>query len=787
MLGRPGTYRLILALIAFTLPIVGWAAFCTLQTNANSPLDWVSSRFPARADYDAFREQFGSGDLVVMSWPGCTVDDRRLDQVAKYLRRSKHFFNEDYQWDFERVTTGREVFQQLISHPLNLTVAEAKRRLQGTLLGPDGQTTCAIVSLTPAALTKRRDVVLALHAVLNTCEIPLADQHLAGPVIDGLSVDEAGRRSMSTLALPSAIVVFLVCWWSLNSFPGACLVFALSLYAQALTLALLHMGGETMSAVLIVLPPLIQVLAVAGGIHLINYYWESARTGSVDQAASKTLHRGWLPCTLASGTTALGLMSLLVSDLVPIRLFGTYGAAGVIVTLALLLAVLPATLHRWPLTIPKMNRHSASPSPKPWPLMTRLIDRFQMPIAILAFGLMILGGLKLNELHTSVRIETLFQPQSRIMHDYRWLEEHVAPMVPIEVVLRFPVNEHWPLTKQMKLVQQAERNIAQVRDVGGTISGHAFFSTDCVSPAQAQPIQLESQERLLELLLPTFIESHFLAETTGELEYLPEQGIAKPRYKNWRITAHVSALRELDYGRLLQTIRAKVEPLLPASEDQLSQKVQATYTGIMPLVHAIQRQLMANLFQSFLMAFGTITFVMMLLQGGIFMGLLSMVPNVFPALLILGCLAWAGIKIDIGSVMTISLGLGIAVDDTLHFLVNYRRSLEAGNTRKAAIQETYEHCGAAMLQTSVTCGLGLLIFALSDFLPTCRFAWMMLAFLMLALLGDLLLLPALLLSPLGRCFTLYETSPSLKREDDTDSNPNVGYEITGLNEMFIEQ
>ena len=236
------------------------------------------------------------------------------------------------------------------------------------------------------------------------------------------------------------------------------------------------------------------------------------------------------------------------------------------------------------------------------------------------------------------------------------------------------------------------------------------------------------------------------------MEWIPPQGLQKPQFRDWRITAYVSAVEPLDYGRILDRIRTQVEPLIPAGKSRSSSQVTASYTGIMPLVHAIQFRLMVNLFQSFLMAFGTIALVMILLQGGIFMGLLSMIPNIFPAVFLLGGLGWAGVRLDIGSVMTISVGLGIAVDDTLHFLVSYRRNLDAGLTRQSAIRETYEHCGAAMIQTSFTCGLGLLTFAMSDFLPTRRFAWMMLAFLMLALLGDLLLLPALLASPLGRCF-----------------------------------
>lgn len=109
---------------------------------------------------------------------------------------------------------------------------------------------------------------------------------------------------------------------------------------------------------------------------------------------------------------------------------------------------------------------------------------------------------------------------------------------------------------------------------------------------------------------------------------------------------------------------------------------------------------------------------------------------------------------DIGSVMKASIALGIAVDDTLHFLAFFRRTVnQPGVSRFTAVLSACQHCGGgAMIQTSVSCGLGLLVFAFSDFVPASRFAILMAILLMLALLGDLLLLPALLLSPAGRFF-----------------------------------
>ena len=168
----------------------------------------------------------------------------------------------------------------------------------------------------------------------------------------------------------------------------------------------------------------------------------------------------------------------------------------------------------------------------------------------------------------------------------------------------------------------------------------------------------------------------------------------------------------------------------------------------------------SDLFRSFLAAFAIIAVVMTLVQAGFVSGLLAMIPNTFPAITLFGLLGWFNHPLDIGTVMTASVAMGIAVDDTLHYLTFVRRELELGRSRFDAVLAAYQQCGRAMIQTTLICGIGLSVFVLSEFVPTARFAWMMLALLVTALLGDLIVLPALLLSPLGRVFAVDPTPDS---------------------------
>ncbi len=116
-----------------------------------------------------------------------------------------------------------------------------------------------------------------------------------------------------------------------------------------------------------------------------------------------------------------------------------------------------------------------------------------------------------------------------------------------------------------------------------------------------------------------------------------------------------------------------------------------------------------------------------------------MLPNVLPVILVFGGMGLLGMKVDIGSMMTASVAMGIAVDDTIHFLNWYRDALRQGLDRTNAIRETYRRVAKAMLQTTLIAGFGLSAFAFSTFTPTQRFGVMMLILLAVALIGDLVL------------------------------------------------
>jgi uncharacterized protein len=732
-----------LALLAAAAPFIAFSAFKVLTVEATTPIDWVPLQFGPRRAYQEFVKEFESGDVVVVSWQGCELGSPGLARLVEAATGDKSPRDRHGRPWFEGIATGSTVLDRLMEPPLSLPRETAIERLTGILVGPDGKTTMAAIGFTPEGLADRKHAIAWIRdTIRQTATVDDDAVHMAGPVVDNVSVDVASNDSLDTFALPAAVLILLLTWWSLKSFGYACLVFVVSLWCVGLAFATMYLWGDRMNPVLIVMPVLVLALGVSGGIHLVNYLVESLASGGRQGAATRAVRLGWLPCLLSAGTTAIGLASLVVSELEPIRAFGFHASIAVMATLATLF-------------LDRAGRFRAVADPGPPPAgpsgggsgirprggftkgFATFCIRFAPAIVAAFFLSMVITGAGVPGIRTSVRIDTLFPPESRVISDYRWIEEHIGPLVPIEVMLEFSKDSTVPPADRLALLERVADRLGQT--VGAsTVMSAALFLPD--TPQGTGPLASARRRVTAKKLERSLV-------AIDDMKYIRNRDGGQL----WRATARISALREVDYGVLLDQVRKDIEPVV-GQAGGAGLGISVACTGIMPLVHAIQNTLLSDLFWSFLSACALILVVMMVVERGFFAGLVAMISNVFPMILMFGFLGWTRTPLDIGSVMTASIALGMAIDGTLHFLTFYRRSIDSGLESTAAVYAAFEHCAAAMTESTIVCALGILIFSLSSFAPTSRFSWMLAALMMAALAGDLVLLPAMLVGPLGKCF-----------------------------------
>jgi predicted RND superfamily exporter protein len=230
----------------------------------------------------------------------------------------------------------------------------------------------------------------------------------------------------------------------------------------------------------------------------------------------------------------------------------------------------------------------------------------------------------------------------------------------------------------------------------------------------------------------------------------------------WRISARVSAVKEVDYALFRRDLQAKIDPILADLEAKGVSGIKVEYTGLVPLVYKAQHSLLDGLIVGFVTDFAIIVAVMVILCRAASAGLVLLLPAAFPAVIVFGGMGWGNalmkwlgtgnLLIDIGTVMAPSVALGVTVDDVVHFMLWFRRGISEGLDRRQAVMLAYKGCARAMYQSWGVIGIGLSVFSLSPFGPTQRFGHMMLSMLTVALVGNLVLMPALLAGPLGAVF-----------------------------------
>jgi hypothetical protein len=342
-------------------------------------------------------------------------------------------------------------------------------------------------------------------------------------------------------------------------------------------------------------------------------------------------------------------------------------------------------------------------------------------------------GYGLTRVETSIQIMRLFSPDTPIISSYAWLEENLGALVPMEVVVRFDDGDEQSMLDRLQLIRDVQDEIAKVPEVGGSLSAATFAPDFRLSGGSLRSYMVN---RRLKAARPRLENSGYL--------------IAKEREQLWRISVRVGAVDDLDYGAFQHQLEAKVNPLLATFNAKTGGDVEAIYTGAVPIIYKARRSLLDGL----MLGFGTdvllVVLAVVVLLRHWSNGLLLLLTSIFPMTIVFGLMGWLGVLVDIGSVMTPCVALGVTIDDVIHFVLWYRRGIERGLSVQGAVKLAYAGCGRAMVQSWGVIGIGLAAFALSSFIPTFRFGALMIGLLTVGLIGNLLFLPALLAGPIGQ-------------------------------------
>ena len=481
-----------------------------------------------------------------------------------------------------------------------------------------------------------------------------------------------------------------------------------------------------------IVPSLLMAVSIGATVHILSIFFDRFNsTGDKKEAITYTLGHSGLAIAMTSVTTAIGVGSFAGSEVAPISDMGIFASFGVMVSLFLTLTLLPALL-----SITKLKQRVKTESGKLDNFMKKIsvipIRHYKSIIVLSAIlvALALTAATKIDLSHNPLK---WFQSDSYDRISTEVIDENLNGSVTIELIIDTKTENGWNdpvrLEKLNKLSAEFEQYVDSHTHIGKVISlativketNRALHENKEEYYTIPDNANLVSQELLL-----------FENSGSDDLEDVVDSQFSKARISiklPW--TDAVKAMDVLDY---VKETAAKTFP---------NDTVVAT--GMIPLLINTFSQAVSSSVTSYFIAAIAITFMMMLILGSVRLGLLSMIPNLTPIILGLLIMYVANIPLDMFTLLIGSIAIGLAVDDTIHFMHNFKRYyLESGDSAKA-IEQTFFTTGKAMVITTIVLSLGFYAYMFANMVSIQDFGLLTGSVIVLALLADLLLAPALMM------------------------------------------
>ena len=624
---------------------------------------------------------------------------------------------------------------EIVNDPDSLAALERRVRTdslaQGYVVNAAGTAAALFIKIAPElnAYATRGAIIDAAKEALEPFGAQYEFRWSGYPYLRNAYVTMLQVEVVRSVGLASFVII-LVLLWMFRNVRGVVLPIVVVWLGVLWTIATIMAVGSAIDVLTSTLAAIILVVAVADSLHLLAKYYDGLGQGMTKREAIRQMAvRLGAATLLTSVTTAIGFGTLATSQVLPMKRFGAFTAVGVMLTFGISLALLTVILL-WT-NVPKETQIDRLGGGSFRGLLTWIDGFTERHARAILVGTAVLCGLSVlgaTRLHVNSYINDDLGPRTRVYQDIRFFEDHIASPFRFETVLTAGPDDF----KDPALIQKVaavEQYLTDHPAVGRVVSPVDLLKqlNRAMRSDSAAAYRLPDDPDLI-------AQYFFLLELTDE-DFL--RRFVDFDYGEVRISALMN-----DVGSAqIKTFREDYDAFLRTT---LPETVEPTQTGTIVLAAGLSDYLVQSLLLSIGLAFLFISILMGVLFRNAKLVLISLVPNVVPLLVIAGLMGVTGIEIKPATAVIFSIAFGIAVDDTIHMLARLRQEVRAGAELRDAVRTTILGTGKAVILTSLILFGGFIVLTTSVFQSTMYMGLLVSTTVALAVLADLLLLPALL-------------------------------------------
>jgi len=549
------------------------------------------------------------------------------------------------------------------------------------------------------------------------------------------------RRDFSTL-LPLGILLLVFSMYLVfRNYLCVLLPFIAISLAVVWTVGCMYLMASELNFLSVLIPTILFIIGTSDCIHILSQYQDCRYyCKTKKEALFETLRLMILPCFLTTLTTMVGFTSLAICRIVPIEHFGLYSAVGIGFGYILAITLIPIGFSLGDTRSFSLDKPSSEILLK---ILTRIniLDKSKkaaiLSASVLALSLGLYGT---TRMHMETDLGKFFGNDFKGYSDMIYIEKEFGGVAQLYAVIDSRQEDGLKDPELLRAIDRFSDYLRQQDGVDKVVSAsdlikHMNYRFHDGDPAYR--VIPDDPKQIAELVL--------MASMSDEEDMLSrffDDGYSKTsigiRYRH----------RELDrIDGLNKVIRSYLR-----SDPHLRERTKSYATGTTILFANTMVPIIDGLYQSLFVASVAIFLLMILLFRSLKIALISMVPNLVPILLTLGTMGLLDIPLNIATAPVAAIALGIAVDDTIHFLVRFGREFDKGRDYSKAIENTLRSAGKPILVTTIVLTAGFCIFLFSNFQPTQNLGVLISFAVISAVFADLIVLPVLLLllKPLGK-------------------------------------
>jgi hydrophobe/amphiphile efflux-3 (HAE3) family protein len=733
-------------------------------------------------DYNAFRDQFGRDELILIAVSTPNVFDRNflgklrafhedLEEKVPYVDEITSLINARDTHGEGDVLVVEDLLEEWPETDEQLARVKARALANPTykniLLSEDSTiTTIIIKTQTYSSIGNELDLMegfeegpeetadqsdpeqrqflttqensKAVHAayeIADKYDAPDFEVFITGSASISYFQKKSMKHDMQTFVKFALLSIILFLFIMFRKISGVVLPLVIVIISFLSAFSIMAAFGAPIKLPTQILPSLLLAVSVGYSVHLLSMFYQHFRKGDDKaEAIAYSLGHSGLAIVMTAVTTAAGLFSISTSSVAPIADLGIFGGVGVLLSMLYTIIVVPALLAILP-----VKSSAAKDKEVENTAMDRLLAGVARistghPVIILAVSFVLIGVSifyipKINFSHDVLR---WFQADNPIRIATEKINEEMRGTVNISAIIDTgKVNGLY----DPNLLKRIDETCAYLEtlEVDAIFVGKAWSITTILKESnRALNENKDAFYRIPEdedLIAQEFL----LFENSGSDDM---EDFVDSQFSKANLIMKIPFEDAVAYTRFLEAIREHFDKTYP--------DVKVTITGMGEIMFRTKVNAANSMVISYIYALVVITFFMVLLIGKLRIGLLSMIPNLAPIVITLGIMGYFQIELNLFTMLVANIAIGLAVDDTIHFMHNFRRYFEQSGDAKLAVQETLHTAGRAMVVTSCVLSIGFFVFMFADMNNVSNFGLLTGTTIVLALLADFFISPALM-------------------------------------------